>query len=153
MPTRCPNCDTPLRDGAKFCSSCGHQLEAVETTPQNVSTQSTAAPSHSPQPERSQQEQGETTRDERATIACPHCGKPNRIGGKFCRFCGGLMTGTKEKKPRSRARVITIVFLVLLILMVCISLLGIAWGLGIDRWLFPETALTPWLGHGPIYWV
>ena len=144
MPTSCPNCDGPIREGAKFCSSCGYQVEKDEPTSPKVTPSPGAAPTSTPQPQRSEQGQREKAREETAMITCPHCGKPNRTGVKFCRFCGGVITGTKAKKPRSRARIVTIVFLVLVILIICISLIGIAWGLGIDRWLFPNAGLNPY---------
>ena len=153
MPTRCPNCDAPLREGAKFCSSCGYQLEKVEPAVSKGTPAPAPAATSTPKAQRPQNDQVGTAREDTSTISCPHCGKLNRIGVKFCRFCGGTITRTKEKKPRSRARIVTIVFLVLVILMICISLIGIAWGLGIDRWLFPDASLSPFPVHGLIVWI
>jgi len=147
MPTSCPNCDGPLREGAKFCSSCGYQVEVDEPIAPKVTPSAAAAPTSTPQPQQSGQGQPEKAREDTAMISCPHCGKPNRTGVKFCRFCGGSMSESKTKKPRNRARIVTIVFLILVILMVCVSLIGIAWGLGVDRWLFPGAALVPGLGY------
>ena len=33
MAKNCPNCDKPLREGAKFCTACGHVLQKQEAPP------------------------------------------------------------------------------------------------------------------------
>ena len=74
--------------------------------------------------------------------SCPSCGKENRLGVKFCRYCGAAIESIPAAPQRSRARIVTVSFLVLVILMVCISLIGISWGLGVDLWLFPTATPT-----------
>jgi hypothetical protein len=74
-------------------------------------------------------------------VTCLNCGKTNRQGVKFCRFCGASLVEAPAVK--SRARLVTVAFLVLVILMVCVSLVGIGWGLGVDQWLFPTATPIP----------
>ncbi len=161
MATRCPNCDQPLRDGAKFCTSCGYRLAVPKPTPAFPITpppiDSSQEPKSKPQPEPKAQQAIPLAeiKDEPGAgrVTCPHCGKPNRLGVKFCRYCGGSITKVAEAPQRSRARIITLGFLVLVILMVCVSLVGIAWGLGIDQWLFPTATPNSGVNTLPSFWI
>jgi len=141
MAKLCPNCDKPLRDGSKFCTSCGHRLVVAKPTPAFPVTPPPLEPSQAPQ-------QAQKLKDRKAAagagdVTCPNCGKPNRQGVKFCRYCGGDMAAASAGSQRNRARIVTISFLVLVILMVCVSLVGIGWGLGVDQFLFPTATPTP----------
>ena len=147
MANQCPNCDQPLRSGAKFCTSCGHRLEEAKPTPP-----APAAPSPHPKPQQAQRLSERSDGTEEGKVPCPKCGKSNRKGVKFCRYCGGSMALAPVESQRNRARVVTVSFFVLVILMVCISLVGIGWGLGVDQWLFPTA--TPSAGGSLLpYWV
>jgi hypothetical protein len=55
-----------VRPAAKFCAKCGRALGAPAPSGAAVMRAQPAPP---------------------AGIACPHCGKPNRIGAKFCAHC------------------------------------------------------------------
>jgi predicted RNA-binding Zn-ribbon protein involved in translation (DUF1610 family) len=54
----CPKCGTLNMMGAKFCSSCGTELQATQT-------------------------EAETQ-----LVVCPKCGAQNKAGNKFCYSCG-----------------------------------------------------------------
>lgn len=141
MAKNCPNCDKPLREGAKFCTACGHVLQKQEAPPPVAAAPPPQAPVPTP-PAASP-----------AGTFCRHCGKGNRPGVKFCATCGKPMAAPQQTPPpsltpaqrlpldtppqRSRARLLTLSFLVLVILMVCVSIVGIGWGIGVDVLLFP----------------
>ena len=57
----CKNCGIMLKDGAKFCPSCGSPVEAADAAP--------AQPAES-------------------TVKCPSCGTDVKQGAKFCPGCG-----------------------------------------------------------------
>jgi uncharacterized Zn finger protein (UPF0148 family) len=86
--TSCPNCGKPLRPGARFCGSCGHVLSAP------LPAQKPASPPLSP----SVEQPAPTAQAAGAAVeggdwkACPHCGKPLRVGAKFCNNCGKSIT-------------------------------------------------------------
>ena len=161
MATRCPNCNQTLREGARFCSACGFHLEKVDLPPslngppplaQRPDALSPAAPktpaaaSPEDQPQIARRLKGDDPQEDSEQIFCSVCGKPNRKGVGFCRFCGNELSKKSGRTPRNRSRILTVTFLILVILMVCVSLVGIAWGLGIDEWLFSEATPTPELG-------
>jgi hypothetical protein len=137
MTKPCPKCDQPLREGAKFCTSCGHRLGVEKAAPPPE-----AAPSAAPAPQPAAVQQAQKLSDRQTAqagdVTCPKCGKANRTGVKFCRFCGGNLAEAQvvEVPRRSRARSVTVAFLVLVILTICVSLVGIGWGLGVDVLLF-----------------
>ena len=66
---RCKKCGISLKEGAKFCPSCGTKTEP-DTAPD------TAAVSD--------------------TIPCPGCGQPIKKDAKFCPFCGAKNDGQNE---------------------------------------------------------
>ena len=166
MAKRCPNCDQPLREGARFCSACGFRLEIVDLPPSlnappplspppdaspPIEPKTPAAASPKRQPQIAKRLKGDDPQEDSDSIFCTHCGKPNRKGVRFCRFCGNELSKSSVETPRNRSRILTVSFLILVILMVCVSLVGIAWGLGIDEWLFSESAPTPEIGEILIY--
>jgi uncharacterized membrane protein YvbJ len=146
----CPNCDQPLREGAKFCTSCGHLIQKPEPAAKPSTLEEMSQPTKEPSP---QQVQTAVASGGQGGHFCPHCGKPNRREARFCRNCGETIPGDQaqlpapppvaEVPPRSRARLVTVGFLVFVILMVCVSVIGIGWGLGVDLWLFPTATPTP----------
>jgi predicted RNA-binding Zn-ribbon protein involved in translation (DUF1610 family) len=58
----CPKCGTPNMPGARFCVSCGAELQTLQAT------------------------------GEAQTPTCPKCGAQNKAGGKFCRSCGAALS-------------------------------------------------------------
>jgi len=57
----CPKCRTLNTPGARFCSSCGEELQAAET------------------------------KAETQLAVCPKCGAQNKAGNKFCYSCGAAL--------------------------------------------------------------
>jgi Meckel syndrome type 1 protein len=145
----CPNCDKPLRDGAKFCTACGHVLQKPEMSPLAAETPPSVLKQDAPPPKPAPTPPAASP----AGTFCRHCGKGNRPGVKFCATCGKPISAPQPAPPplatpaqrlpidappvRSRARLLTVSFLVLVILMVCVSIVGIGWGFGVDVLLFP----------------
>jgi predicted RNA-binding Zn-ribbon protein involved in translation (DUF1610 family) len=58
----CPKCGTPNMPGARFCVSCGAELQAPQA---DVKTDS---------------------------LICPACGTQNKPGSKFCQSCGAALS-------------------------------------------------------------
>lgn len=74
----CPKCDSPLREGAKFCTACGQKIDLAGT------------PTPPPAP---------------ASDVCPSCGAALRANAKFCTSCGErLSAGTDAPQPSSYAQ-------------------------------------------------
>ena len=65
---RCKKCGISLKDGAKFCPSCGTRTEPENTPAAAVSD----------------------------TIPCPGCGQQIKKDAKFCPFCGAANNGENE---------------------------------------------------------
>jgi len=144
MANQCPNCGKSIRPGAKFCGFCGHVIgQAKSDAPQAAPKPAAGAP-----PEVMQ---SAATQVKGAASLCPHCGKPNRPGVKFCASCGKQLAAsapppapspqTPPPAPtsgRKRSRLVTIGFLVGVLMIVCISLFGIAWGFGWLEKIFPS---------------
>jgi len=89
----CPECGTLNILGARFCSSCAAELQAVQT---KAETQTTLCPkcatlnilgakfcSSCGAELRALQTKAETQ-----TTLCPKCGAQNKAGNKFCYSCG-----------------------------------------------------------------
>jgi predicted RNA-binding Zn-ribbon protein involved in translation (DUF1610 family) len=57
----CPKCGTLNTPGAKFCSSCGAEVQALQT------------------------------KAETQTTLCPKCGAQNKAGNRFCYSCGASL--------------------------------------------------------------
>ena len=57
----CPKCGVPNTPGARFCISCGAELQAPQA---EVKTES---------------------------LTCPKCGAQNKLGSKFCHSCGAAL--------------------------------------------------------------
>ena len=84
----CPQCGTPVEEGAFFCGSCGHRLVA-EPTP---------TPSPPPGPRRP------ITIAPPAEGVCPQCGAPVEEGAYFCESCGySLVAEPTPPRPEPSA--------------------------------------------------
>lgn len=147
MGNKCPKCGKSVRDGAKFCGFCGHVLQKADSKmgkPEDLIS-SGRSPSRPPQ----------ASGGSSGGNPCPHCGKPNRPGVKFCASCGKQLPPTptplspppapptNDKKPkRKRPRIVTVGFLVAILVIVCASLFGIAYGFGWLDMFFPTEPPT-----------
>jgi hypothetical protein len=88
---QCPNCKNPVKPNAKFCAKCGRALGAA-TPPKDLSGF------------------GNLTGLGRAPFApvgshCPHCGKPNRVGAKFCAHCRQPLAAPLQAVAPPRAEI------------------------------------------------
>jgi hypothetical protein len=77
----CPNCNSPVRPGAKFCGNCGQLMP----NPAPFSRPEEAGLSESPQTAASQAGLGG---DIQNGIPCQNCGQINHPGSKHCAYCG-----------------------------------------------------------------
>jgi hypothetical protein len=159
MPNTCPNCQRPVRTGAKFCGFCGTRLTPVNASPGTPpSTAGSAVPDAGP-----------------SGGYCPYCHSPLRLGVKFCSSCGKPLPGpasaqpptpappasppqtpataqkpTRErpKRKRSKGRLIIYLLLILVLcLVIIVPLIVIAWpsiSPYLDRFLPPgNVTATP----------
>jgi hypothetical protein len=126
MADRCPKCEKPIRPGAKFCTFCGHVIQAGPATPTPAATPPPGSPPESGRPA--------AGKPAESGFFCQHCGAPNRPGAKFCTSCG---KSPLIEPPSSGSRLKTCGFLVLVVLVILVSLVGIAWGFELDKVLFP----------------
>lgn len=145
MASQCPNCGKPVRSGAKFCGFCGHVLSKADP--------GMVAPDAIPQAGQTPPRQTPGSNAALGGNPCPHCGKNNRPGVKFCASCGKQLApvvqpaapppspSIPETAPlRKRPRYITVLFLVGVLVIVCASLAGIAYGFGwVDRFFPTDT--------------
>ena len=87
MPNTCPNCQRPVRTGAKFCGFCGTRLTPVNASPGTPPTPAgSAAPDAGP-----------------SGGYCPYCHSPLRLGVKFCSSCGKPLPGPASAQPPTPA--------------------------------------------------
>jgi predicted amidophosphoribosyltransferase len=141
MANNCPKCGNPIRPSGKFCGSCGFNIVSATPTPppapQSATPPPAAVPTPTPYPAHLH-----TPAPAPAGIVCPHCGKPTRLGVKFCASCGKTIASTPPPPPFTPApmtqsditrkpRIVTIGFLVGVILLICVSIVVIAWGVGV----------------------
>ncbi len=76
---QCANCQTPQKEGAKYCHQCGHKVEQEP--------QASAAVNRPP------------------PTPCPKCGQLPRPGLKFCNHCGSsLMAPPVVEEPKRKKR-------------------------------------------------
>ena len=150
MAAFCPKCGKEIRTGGKFCGSCGHKLTShtpgSETTkPQDESLEALETSAEDkPEP---QDEIPSTAAN--GEINCPYCDQPIREGVQFCAHCGKKLEATPNSSPVGKPgidrkpRIIVLGFLLGVILLMCISVIGIAWGFGWTDFIFSTVTATP----------
>ena len=148
MAAFCPKCGNETRSGGKFCGSCGHRLTnhspQPETHPNPDTDQGAPKPSANITPQRQDEPPPSPAQGE---INCPYCEQPIREGVQFCAHCGKKLEGlpdepsAQQSEIKRKPRGIVIGFLLGVILLMCISLIGIAWGFGWTDLIF--TTATP----------
>ncbi|HOD75527.1 MAG TPA: zinc ribbon domain-containing protein, partial [Syntrophorhabdaceae bacterium] len=77
---KCPECQNPINEDARFCPSCGHHLLVISQCPKchkNLPARARFCPACG---------QSVTAREE--LLKCPHCGTDNLSGSVFCNHCG-----------------------------------------------------------------
>jgi hypothetical protein len=67
----CPVCNTPNRDEARFCASCGTPLQAAPPAPVEP------------------------------LLTCPACGAQNESDARFCGACGAALEQTPAPAPEA----------------------------------------------------
>ena len=108
---RCPNCNSEVPEGKRFCGHCGHQLAPAAPEPFDDDAPTRVVPSEmgrgEPEPPPAPPAPTESY--------CPACGAHNRPGAQYCDACGAALAeaapvATPEELavpaelPRPRAR-------------------------------------------------
>ncbi len=75
----CLQCGSSIRAGARYCAICGSQVVAVQVT-------QPSAPDVAPEPPETEPESSDAAVIVR--VICSRCGKPLRVGARFCSTCG-----------------------------------------------------------------
>jgi len=137
MAAFCPKCGKEIRGGGKFCGSCGHRLTSHSQQPESPPIPDEVQETPEPSAEITPHPQDEIPpAPAKGEINCPYCAQPIREGVQFCAHCGKKLEELPDEpsggKPEinRKPRIIVIGFLLVVILLICISLIGIAWGLG-----------------------
>jgi membrane protease subunit (stomatin/prohibitin family) len=76
----CPDCQHPITEESRFCSSCGHQILVFDQCPEcgkNLPPKARFCPGC-----------GRPVAEKRSAPRCPHCGMENLPGSVFCNQCG-----------------------------------------------------------------
>jgi len=148
MANNCPKCGKSIRPGGKFCGACGFKIVTATPAPPPTPPPATPPPGAVPTPTPAHQHPPTPAPE---GYACPHCGKPVRQGVKFCASCGktiSTITPPPLSPPeiKTKPRIKTIGFLVGVILLICVSLVVIAWGVGLTDLVvdvFPTSTPDP----------
>ncbi|OPY76155.1 MAG: Double zinc ribbon [Syntrophorhabdus sp. PtaU1.Bin058] len=77
---RCPDCQNPITEEARFCPSCGHQLliyQQCVKCGKNLPPHAKFCPSC-----------GQRTSERPLPVKCTHCGTENLAGSVYCNQCG-----------------------------------------------------------------
>ena len=85
METRCPNCQNPTPEGAKFCTKCGQAIDL-------------------PQPKPSPKKKINATTSTSEEMRCPNCQNPTPEGAKFCTKCGQAID-LPQPKPSPKKKI------------------------------------------------
>jgi predicted amidophosphoribosyltransferase len=152
MASFCPKCGTEIRPEGKFCGACGYKIKGRFQGEKKQPPKGDAALSASPKPSTADQYSKTGTGQEHPRIEeilCPNCNQPNQEGVKYCGHCGVPLKGSPKDLPpvqsavQRKPRIIIIGFLLGVIVLICISLIGIAWGIGLIDFLFPTITPVP----------
>jgi hypothetical protein len=95
---RCPNCNSKVPEGKRFCGYCGYRLEPApdqfdDDAPTRLVTPAETAPppallAAEPEPAHPTAPEG---------VFCPACGTPNTLGARFCNACAASLTPEEER--------------------------------------------------------
>jgi predicted RNA-binding Zn-ribbon protein involved in translation (DUF1610 family) len=93
----CPQCGTLNTPGAKFCISCGAELQAPQAEAKTGSLICTKCGTPNTQGARFCISCGAELQAPRAeakpgSLICPKCGAENKAGSKFCHACGAALS-------------------------------------------------------------
>ena len=94
----CKNCGKELKEGAKFCPSCGSAVSAQNNAPGFEKTGAGKIQSGLDAVKTSRQDSLNPSQ-----AFCKNCGAPLKEGAKFCPKCGSLIDEI-ARRPRSRRK-------------------------------------------------
>lgn len=152
MASFCPKCGNEIRSGGKFCGACGYKIKSSLQAQKKQSLKGKAVVFGSPGPSTPDPNLKTGTEPEEPQIEeilCPNCSKPNQKSVKYCGHCGVSLkdlpkdTQPEQKSIQRKPRIMVIGFLLGVIVLICISLIGIAWGFGLIDFLFPTVTPIP----------